>query len=1123
MSGLRAKNDAVKQYMKYANEIGYKPVNVNLRYLNASQIKTKLAELKKQYKNQKPPTYNVGKLAQKNKVNRDRAKIAKQIREFVPKFRMSKRDTYNELIKKLAEVKTGLRGELKTFLEKATVEDKIEVDARILADFANDLKLYSDKYLLMSSDGQFYALNNIDDFKKELAKHASGYDLVETQETHGSDVAFVYELLSKNQKVTLEFKSKALTDGRKLNSGAFFQYYNISQFDLKRYQIFKQHESMKSDTEACILYALRQYGIAEATIDELKLKAFTKELRVADLTAIAKHLGVAIKLQYDEQYKVLNKGAKEVIQIGLIENHYFLNDTTNITSYAIQDYETAIQDPKFPMCRNQRTRRMEKPLSAFKAIKLMIKQGGFFEPITLSNIQDMQTVSKLIDYKELRAPKRECACNKPIASCKCTKSQIKLQEYKPYSKTSKPQIFQGHFNKNNNPNDNHYVWFIDTETSNEHGYHQALCLCAIRYIPKLNSLEEFTYYGPDCVKQFLDSLNKHALIYAHNMAFDVRQFIDHLEDISSPIESGTKLKSLSAKYGYYHLSFKDSYSFLTCKLSAMSSMFDLAVGDKDAYPYTLLTEENSRAHIPLETCYEHLKQEQIDDFTHNAIKIGALNQDNNLVDFELYTKHYCMQDTRILAQAFTTFRKQIMQVTNIDIFTMLSLPQLANQYLIDQECYNGCYAISGIASDFIRRCVVGGRCMIAKNESYHVKIEGDSTIVNGVNTQDDLNKGALADFDAVSLYPSAMARMNGFIKGLPKVLSQEQIEQFETQKQAMDAYFVEIEVLSVDIHREFPLLSIKNKQGIRKFTNELIGNKFYVDNTALEDLVQYQAITYKIIRGYYFDQGFNTQIKRTIRFMFQERLNLKAQKNPLQLVYKLLMNASYGKLIQKPITNTKTFVTADKINAFVTRHFKYITSYSQVNQDLYVVRRKKSFIDHFTGAHIATNILSMSKRIMNEVICTAEDLGIKIYYQDTDSMHLHQDTIKLLRDTYKQKYGRELIGKDMGQFHTDFEVSDNKATNIAAVESIFVAKKVYVDKLQYNDANGEIKYDHHVRVKGVPTQAILDIDANVMDTYKRLYQGEPITCNIAKYCVLQLDKDYRARANTRCVQRVIKK
>lgn len=36
----------------------------------------------------------------------------------------------------------------------------------------------------------------------------------------------------------------------------------------------------------------------------------------------------------------------------------------------------------------------------------------------------------------------------------------------------------------------------------------------------------------------------------------------------------------------------------------------------------------------------------------------------------------------------------------------------------------------------------------------------------------------------------------------------------------------------------------------------------------------------------------------------------------------------------------------------------------------------------------------MSKRIMNEVMCLAEDMKINIMYQDTDSMQLDSDKLK---------------------------------------------------------------------------------------------------------------------------------
>lgn len=41
-------------------------------------------------------------------------------------------------------------------------------------------------------------------------------------------------------------------------------------------------------------------------------------------------------------------------------------------------------------------------------------------------------------------------------------------------------------------------------------------------------------------------------------------------------------------------------------------------------------------------------------------------------------------------------------------------------------------------------------------------------------------------------------------------------------------------------------------------------------------------------------------------------------------------------------------------------------------------------------------VLSMSKRIMNEVMCTAEDIGCKIYYQDTDSMQMSKEDVEKL-------------------------------------------------------------------------------------------------------------------------------
>ena len=71
--------------------------------------------------------------------------------------------------------------------------------------------------------------------------------------------------------------------------------------------------------------------------------------------------------------------------------------------------------------------------------------------------------------------------------------------------------------------------------------------------------------------------------------------------------------------------------------------------------------------------------------------------------------------------------------------------------------------------------------------------------------------------------------------------------------------------------------------------------------------------------------------------------------------------------------------------------------------------------NHFNNSLLGIQILSMSKRIMNEVMCLAYDVGCHIFYQDTDSMHIFKDDLPKLEEAYKNKYNRELRGSNLGQ------------------------------------------------------------------------------------------------------------
>ena len=75
----------------------------------------------------------------------------------------------------------------------------------------------------------------------------------------------------------------------------------------------------------------------------------------------------------------------------------------------------------------------------------------------------------------------------------------------------------------------------------------------------------------------------------------------------------------------------------------------------------------------------------------------------------------------------------------------------------------------------------------------------------------------------------------------------------------------------------------------------------------------------------------------------------------------------------------------------VSYNYHYVDSVIEVNGICYI--KKSSVLSRYIYVHCGVEILSMSKRIMNNVFSCADDCGVKIYDQDTDSRML----IKLLR------------------------------------------------------------------------------------------------------------------------------
>lgn len=126
-----------------------------------------------------------------------------------------------------------------------------------------------------------------------------------------------------------------------------------------------------------------------------------------------------------------------------------------------------------------------------------------------------------------------------------------------------------------------------------------------------------------------------------------------------------------------------------------------------------------------------------------------------------YAMFYCMKDCEVLRAGLEKFDKDLEQVFKDNsvncpgIKNFLSISPIGYNLATVYGCFDGCFELTGKPQHFIQKSINGGRTMTADNKKLIVQ-----------------NVGEIADFDAVSLYPSAMSIMSGVPKGIHKTLTE---------------------------------------------------------------------------------------------------------------------------------------------------------------------------------------------------------------------------------------------------------------------------------------------------------------------------------------------------------------
>jgi hypothetical protein len=411
----------------------------------------------------------------------------------------------------------------------------------------------------------------------------------------------------------------------------------------------------------------------------------------------------------------------------------------------------------------------------------------------------------------------------------------------------------------------------------------------------------------------------------------------------------------------------------------------------------------------------------------------------------------------------------------------------------------------------------------------------------------------IEDFDAVSLYPSAIHRASrdyGYPLGPARLIKDE--DHFDRIKDKYK-YMVEIRPTYLENkHYDIPLMSNVKKTGGRVWANtieELFNEKMQYDTIVcnfveFEDFLNYYDMEYEFIQGLYWKDICKCKSKKPrdggrfgeiLEDLFNLRLHYKSLSGEekkkgscMQLMVKLVMNSIYGKLILKPGDHQFKILKKNNSDEFIERNYRKIEFPIVGIRENRIIKMCTNTYDHQNAPHWGSIVLSMSKRIMNEPIAIANEHNLPIYYMDTDSLHMKAQDVETLGEKFFEKYGRELIGSHLGQLHTDFDMSG--CHSVRSILFICVGKKMYLDVLHgISYDTGEDVIGYHVKMKGAGSKRVINYceknNISLVDFYLDLYNyGEheinmlmgynSVAFDFSKFCITKKSSFYRTIRST---------
>ena len=882
------------------------------------------------------------------------------------------------------------------------------------------------------------------------------------------------------------------------NRGGFFPYYNMTNMDMKRFGIFseeqynigmfdpkdkdytatKEEEVMREMImDNCLMHSLKQSKkFKHYQLDVVREDIITDKVSAHKLKDIGQKLQCDIKVKniatnsetlHHKKIRINGKlipvEINDRVILNLFHNHYFLNEKFDCSMKAVKEYANREEE-----CKEPDLTLGYRDIPSTTDIKKYLKYVFSFEK---KEPKKFEKFFKVIDYD---------GC----ANYHIYRARLDLSNNYLIGGSISLGVgddFKEMFFKE--PRTSHSISMgFDFETDPTFTPHRAYL---VSFKPEHHSPKSLCLYkhGKDFIEVFLDSVVKYAerrkvkivKMYAHNLAYDF-QFVSKFGYNISHIGTARSVFSSKMKYKGITLHYIDTYKMISAPLHKFSSMFNLDI-DKEVMPYELYSGKyiETEKSMPLELVeryFEHKKQvgNQSDygKFLTNVKKLNLLVGKGHF-DHHAYSIFYCERDVEVMMQGMVEFSKHIKIIGDgLDMYSYLTISSVAKAIAMKYGCFDDTFAVRGNVYKFMEKTVLGGRTMIANNEKSFIE------------------NRKLADLDANGLYLSSMnelGKMGGLLKGKPLRIPSEDLENWKK----FDGVFLEVYVTEVGQEFPFPLYAFRD--GVLNWTNELIGKSIYVNRIQLEDMIEFHKIKFKVVRGLCYKDGRNPKILEYTDELHNKRKEYKKVKNPIQKTYKDIGNGLYGKTIERPhhtdmmIFNNKK----DFEKKIASNYYRVKSGVTNEEFDFFSLELIKEVNSHYNLVHIGSEILSMSKRIMNRVMCLCHLNDIDVFYSDTDSMPMDYDKLDLLCKLYREKYHTNLLDDgDLGKFANDFDFPSDEP--IYAVNGIYLAKKCYYNKVR-TIVNGEEIFHGHYRMKGYPLDAITELAGHHNLTVEELYMS----------------------------------